>query len=729
MMRQDYITDLQRMKEADLDALARRKREEWHINCEWVIGTPGVAPGLGWQTTFNTLKFPKVEALGDFDLIRAYLPYARKYGIHVLAYLNMHWYSYDFADAHPGWEQVQSDGTSFGRAHPLYGNGTTLCVNSPWRDWAFDLIREAMRTGIEGCFLDGPVLYPGCCYCPACRQKFEQAYGGDIPLQEDWSDPRWKSFIDFRENSMADFLRAARDALWEVNPEGVIFLNAGSWHGGGWRVARDIEKVGPYQHFNGAEAFFHPGPHDHALLFWATAAKHLVAGGRPAIVFSHHCLGPYHYIPLPPVEAGLSVAQTVACGANPWFAIFDYALEHSAERSIAPMRRINGFLEEREAYFTDTESAATIALLYSSNSNKYYLSDLAEMYRESGSGRERDLIMESGSGRLQIDWAARKAICDFVQGNSYLGYFNALTRAHLPFDVILGGSLSREALQRYRVLILPNATCLSDSQVEAIQSFVEGGGSVVAEFETGEYDEWGQRRASNPLRDVFGIQSVEGMFAPATMEEYIRVSRHAVTSSFGDGEWIPRPVYVLKVKPAPDAAAPATCMAPIGQVYTAPKGDSGFPAIIVREAGAGRSVYFPHLLGEYLARYKVQQAEDLVAGAVRWAYHGPLPLECDAPPTLQVELRRQRDRLLIHLVNNTGDMQRPITRIVPLHNIQLRLPCSGPVRAFRLSDRAELPARAEDGHLSVVVPGVDLYEVVVVEKDISAFAPQEQEGF
>jgi len=33
------------------------------------------------------------------------------------------------ADAHPGWEQLTASGKAYGRLHPLYGNGTTFCVN------------------------------------------------------------------------------------------------------------------------------------------------------------------------------------------------------------------------------------------------------------------------------------------------------------------------------------------------------------------------------------------------------------------------------------------------------------------------------------------------------------------------------------------------------------------------------------------------------------------------
>lgn len=265
MMRLDYLDKLQQVRQLDLDALAKQKKELWHINCEWIIGTPGISPGLGYYVTFNTPKFQKYPPLGDFDLIREYLPYAKKYGIHVLAYLNMHWFDYNFAALYPGWEQIMANGTAYGKANPLYGHGTTFCVNSGWRDWAFELITETMKTGLDGVFLDGPVIFPDCCYCPSCAAKFEREYHAPLPVQQDWFNPVWKQFIEFREDSLAEFLKEAQMAVKKVNPRGVIFLNAGNWFGGAWRIARDMEKVSLYEEFNGAEAFFHPGVSDMQL--------------------------------------------------------------------------------------------------------------------------------------------------------------------------------------------------------------------------------------------------------------------------------------------------------------------------------------------------------------------------------------------------------------------------------------------------------------------------------
>ena len=714
MMRRDYVSDLQRMKDADMDELARSMKQDWHINCEWVIATPGIAPGLGWQVTFNSDKFPKFQALGDFDLIREYLPHARKYGIHPLAYLNMHWYSYDFAAEHPGWEQVLVDGTPYGQVNPLYGSGTTMCVNSSWRDWVFDLIRETMSTGLDGCFLDGPVMYPGACYCPACRELFQEQYGAPIPEAEDWSDPHWKEFILFREASMARFLGQCRDALRDVNPEGIVFLNGGSWHGGGWRVARDIEKVGPYEDFNGAEAFFHPGPRRHILYFWATAAKHLVAAGKPSVVFSHHCQGPWHYLPLPAVEAKLAAAQAVACGSNPWIAIFDYAMDNAPEDTLAPIREINGFLESIEEYCTAAESCADIALLYSSQSAKFYVSAVDDLFTETASAQERDLGVSTGTGKRVADLAKRKSLCDKWQGDTYLGWFEALTREHIPFDVVLDSGLTDEGLSRYRTLIVANAACLSDEQLAAITRFADGGGNLVATFESGQYDEMGSPRQSNPLWEHLGLAGIDGAFAPATAEEYIQMQGVHPATTFKQGRWVPRPVQCLKVR-AGQAQVPAHVLNPIGRVYLAPTGVSDSPGMLCREEGAARRVYIPALVGAMHAEYQIADHQQWMTDAVRWAHGEGLPLTAQAPGSVQIELWRQPGRLIVHLVNATGDMVRPIAQIVPVHDIELRIPGSRPTRVRRASG-ADVSWDHAEGETVITVPSLDLYDLVILDE-------------
>ncbi|MDI6783000.1 MAG: beta-galactosidase trimerization domain-containing protein [bacterium] len=715
MMRLDYLDDIQQIKQQDLDALAKMKKEQWHINCEWIVATPGIAPGLGYYVTFNTPKYEKYPLLGEFDLIREYLPYAKKYGIHLLAYLNMHWFSYDFAALHPGWEQMMANGIPYGKARPLYGYGTTFCVNSGWRDWAFDLIAETMKTGIEGVFLDGPVIYPDSCYCRACRTKFERVYQTPLPEQQDWFNPTWKNFIEFREQSLADFLRDARTAVKQVHPDGIIFLNAGNWLGGAWRIARDIEKVGAYQDFNGAEAFFHPGTPDPQLFFWSRLAKYLTAAKKPAVVFNHHCLGSWHYIPLPEMEMQLATAQTVANGANPWFAVYNYSLDYDAESAIRPVREINGFLEQNETYYTDTQSAADIAVLLSRQTSTYYLSQLEDIYVDSGTGREEGLVADITARKI-VDWAKRKSNCDQLVGNSFLGWTTALFRSHIPFDIILDKDIEDINPEKYRVIILPNSACLSEAQIAGLKNYVANGGKLIATYETGRYDERGNLRVPCDLWTLFGIEKIEKVLPPASGEEYLKVKiLEPITRSFKVNQFLPRPAYSLFLKPTETNPTPMIYMNPIGNLYHPPQGESAYPAVFI--TNNGKVIYFPYLIEETYARLKLADHFNLMVNSIKRACGEQVLLETDAPPTVEIELRKQLNpkRLLIHLVNNTGDMQRPINKIFPVRDMALSLQIAKPNKIYSLQTNQTIPFEMKENRVKFTVEYLEVYEVIVIE--------------
>jgi hypothetical protein len=157
----------------------------------------------------------------------------------------------------------------------------------------------------------------------------------------------------------------------------------------------------------------------------------------------------------------------VACGANPWIAVFDYSLDHNRTETIKPINDIFGFLAETEPYYTATESAAEVAVLYSRQSATYYVSHLDDLYQDRGSGREQHLVADLGSGKKIVDWNKRKQISDNIYGGEFAGWCLALSRQHIPYDVILDSHLTLEQLNHYKVVVLPDSACLSDEQAQA----------------------------------------------------------------------------------------------------------------------------------------------------------------------------------------------------------------------------------------------------------------------
>ena len=99
-------------------------------------------------------------------------------------------------------------------------------------------------------------------------------------------------------------MKDAQSAALEVNPDAVIFLN-----GGGFSTCRTLLAGGPrrmeaYQNFTGAEQFYHTTTNYDAPYKSLNLARFLSAGEKPAVVFTHHCLSTWRYIPLPPAGCG-----------------------------------------------------------------------------------------------------------------------------------------------------------------------------------------------------------------------------------------------------------------------------------------------------------------------------------------------------------------------------------------------------------------------------------------
>jgi len=109
---------------------------------------------------------------------------------------------------------------------------------------------------------------------------------------------------------------------------------------------------------------------------------------------------------------------------------------------------------------------------------------------------------------------------------------------------------------------------------------------------------------------------------------------------------------------------------------------------------------------------------DLISNAVRWAACDVLPLRVDGPASLQVSLRTQPGRYLVHLVNLTGG-ERFFRELVPLHDVVVTLPLGieGDIgRAFLLSDGQTLPVTRGTEGWQVTVPRLVDYDVLVLMK-------------
>jgi hypothetical protein len=145
------------------------------------------------------------------------------------------------------------------------------------------------------------------------------------------------------------------------------------------------------------------------------------------------------------------------------------------------------------------------------------------------------------------------------------------------------------------------------------------------------------------------------------------------------------------------------------------------PALVLHAAAdRGRVAFLPADLDRCFGRDRIPDHAGLIANLVRWASRRPMPLTVEGPGLLDCHLYRQRERLVLHLINLTNPAAfRPYaTDLYPVGPLRVRVTKPSdlaPARARRLVAGDESPCTVEDGWITVGVERILDHEVLVIE--------------
>ncbi|MGC8805447.1 MAG: alpha-amylase family protein, partial [Candidatus Ratteibacteria bacterium] len=454
-----------------------------HFHC-MELSTKQYGPGLDDRSLYFRTSLAEKQ---NPDRLGEYLPHAKKYGIRVVVYFNVHWYTIDFGKRHPNWVQIKQDGNPI---QEVYGTGTSFCINSPYREWVFQILRDLCSYNIDGIFYDGPIFFSNTCYCKYCQKLFEQKTGYPLPPKSDRNHPLWKKFVEFQAESMERFLEQSNNIIKNINPQILFYMNGNSnWLY--WPTGRDNHRIIKHTDILGAEGGFLYGDLNQTPIFKPALTGKLLssqAKGKIAVVFD--CAGHknWSWYLLPETEISLLLYETSFSGAQWWIAVFPDDINQPEMKAIS---EFGNFIKKHPEPFVQTKSAANIALLWPSKSAEHYngssvpLTDFTEEIKGQEIG---NLLME------------------------FYGFYESLVNSKAIFDVI--DEYNFDHLYDYELVILPNAACLSKQDCQQIREYVKKGGNVVANFETSLYDENGRQRRNFELSDVFGVNFAGTIFGP-----------------------------------------------------------------------------------------------------------------------------------------------------------------------------------------------------------------------
>ncbi|RPJ81669.1 MAG: hypothetical protein EHM18_16620, partial [Acidobacteria bacterium] len=392
-------------------------------------------------------------------------------------------------------------------------------------------------------------------------------------------------------------------------------------------------------------------------------------------------------------EIRIWVAEAIANGLRPWITKFN--AKPIDRRWFKAVEEIYGWHHSVERYLRNECPAARVALVYSEQTRDFY---------------------NQGQLHQNVEEHAR-------------GAYHALIEARIPFEMVHDGKLEPSNLQPYKLLILPNIAALSHNQCRQLRAYVEGGGSLVATFETSLYDEWGQLHSDFGLADLFGVSS-KGPVEGPMRNSYLSIRRdakggyHPVVRGLEDAVRIINGVFRLPVEPKADFPSPVTLVPsypdlPMEDVFPRVS-QTDTRELYLREIGGSRIAYFPWDVTRSFWQFLAVDHGRLFANAVDWATNEPRPVTVKGPGVLDVTLWRQKSSMTVHLVNLTNPMlmKGPFRELIPVtaQQVELQLPPGEKVGKVRLLKANQVPqTRVENGVLKLTVPQILDHEVVAVD--------------
>lgn len=627
-----------------------------------------------------------------------YLKKSRKYGIREIIYNNTHCIGDAIAAEHPDWLQLTKDG---GRM-PAYSIYNLNCVNpkGPWHKHFLEEIAALCKHDIDGIFLDGPVMRDNGCYCEVCKAEFEKMFGHSI------YEATRIELQKMRVNSVTQHVKEVYELVKSINPEIAVYLNNSA-------LRADITGSNTRELFNyvdmiGAEGGFHTAAMGVTGLWHVSSrAKHLegivgdtLKGEKPIVCFFAGNESGVAYYMHTPAETALTYAQSYANGSNIWYGVHFNSSEFKDTESAKVATAMNKYILDNKDIYAPSKTCARVALMWSHNTANNYAASVTDS----------DFV------------AARKT--GYTDRGDHFGalssVYDMLVRNHVQFDIIDEVSITNGTICNYDAVILPEVACLSDEVAQLISEYVATGGKILGNFDVGMYNEDGSFAGKSKLAEVFGFKGTPKIVrSPSIGTSYMfKQKDHPMLDSLSFFR-IPTPILNAEYEMAEDVDVLMKSIHPMPSTYAHIPEDDRYPSVTAHKYGDGCAYYISGNYAETAIGRNVTDYAKLVAKFCEISSR-PTVISNDAG-LYEVVLRKQENRFILHVVNLTGAMARPVEKIVPLYNVNFKLNLEGfgidknnySLRSVR---NAEIENVYKNGcEISFTLDKIEDYEVIVIE--------------
>jgi len=427
---------------------------------------------VGGRVIYNSALSKRAEGL-DGDLLKEFVEQSHKRGLKfVISWLATSPACGEQLMEHPDWAQRAPDGQF------MFKYQTFICYNSPYRDFLFSQVREILRNyEVDAIYFD---QIPIGCFCEYCKNRYvdmyqepfpelktEQVYTNGSYLYPLPGDAKRLGVSRSTSKKLHEFVSAMR-VSWVHNVRRIINDERPDCQ----LVLNRIENVEAEDVRGMVDAFL-----PECGLPWAnrlfgiehrSLERHLtgVYGGRKPVweVVKYDKMG---------VRAGtLDRMKTLMCNAisNDHVPIFrdQDTIALSLPELQEQLFKTTRLLEKVRQSKADLCRYPYVALLHSKNSFHFSI----------------DLTLKSFFGMAQF-----------------------LAQQHIPFSVVSEEEVQNKHLET-KLLIVPNSVCLEKETLNAIESYCDAGGNIIATARAGELDKNEKPHERDVLAELCGIKRI-----------------------------------------------------------------------------------------------------------------------------------------------------------------------------------------------------------------------------
>ena len=607
---------------------------------------------------------------------------AQKLGMTVVVRTDSHSCLDDAAVAHPEWLNIDESGKP--RRHwEMPESRWVTCAFGPYN---FDFMTRVHREIFEMYQPDGlfcnrwQAQARGMCYCETCKRLFKDFSGMELP--RDNNSPAIARYAEWETARLTELWHLWDDTIREAKPTARYYSNTG--------IDIDVAaQLAPtYMCENQARRTAAP---------WSFGNRgkqmRTIFGKKPIIGLAGITFNSRQSV-ASEAEVKIWLLSAITNGLRPWIVKTSGVIPD--KRWLPALENVYNWHYRNEKYMRNEENLARVAMLFMAT----------EQPRSS-------FTLHGRSRAAEVKAAA--------------GMYQALVEARIPFEMAYSRKLESADIDRYKLLILPNISNMSDAVCEKLRQYVNRGGSLLATYQTSLLS-GGTARPNFGLTDLFGVEYA-GSIESNGSNGYIRVeadTKHPILKGLEDVEQIVTTSQRVNVQATasfsnpPLTRIPSFPTLPMEEIYPrTPRTD--IPEVYPRTINdRSRVIYFP---GDIDSTFATDMAPDLallIRNSVEWAMNEQQPVTVSGPGILDVTCWRQANSMTVHMLNCTNPfmLRSAYREDIPIgpQYVTICVPVDRTAREVKLLVAGvTAPVERAGNVLTLTVPSIVDHEVIAID--------------